>query len=1026
VPNSPGGPYVSRRHQAAFRYLNLEPFVIAAALLVVQQAATAQSPPNAYWQQQVAYEIEARLDEPSGVLRGRERIRYTNRSPDTLTTFSLHLYLNAFRPGSRWADADSAEGRRRFNDLEEPDFAFNHVRDVRIMGTPVQGVYPFAPDSTIVRFALPRPLPPGDSMSVEMGWDARPSTVPRRQGRQGRRFDFAQWYPKVVVYDRYGWEEHPLYPAGEFYGEFASFLVDLDIPEDQVVGATGVAVCGDPGWERANRGRSRSVEYQRNHYGARTPPRDACAQPASGRKKIRWYAEDVHHFALSLNPEYRYEGGRYGDVAVHVLYQPGDETTWGNGVAVERTEAALAWLDHLFGRFAWPQITNLHRIEGGGTEFPMVIMDGSADQGLIVHELGHNYTMGILANNEWREGWLDEGFTSFQTTWFWEALGRAGGYEENEVEILELDLDDYSEPPSLVAEAYRDFSSYNRAIYSRGELFFHQLRYMVGDATMHRILRTFYERWKLKHVDEAAFRSVAEEVSHRDLSTFFAQWLHSTAMYDYAVGKVKVAGRRGSGAAGQWTTRVEVVRNGEGRIPIEVAVIAERDTAVVRAEGLAEREWVEVETRSKPKLVVLDPRVRTHDWNMLNNRHRLGFSLSTVTAYPPGTEVYFHSYFGTRSRRDRMTVGLHPTVWYNDAGGVTLGIRARDDYLGRFEQGVALLSRSTGWGTDDGVEHLDFLLRARNPVFLRGPGASQTLDLFRIEGRYGITARMDWTRREHLTFGPTWSRGVSLQWVATDDFRYLDPGFYDRVGTVEVQLASGVTTRTGKWQLDMRSSIGGGLAYNRQGLATSGRPDLDPFYFRGFLEGTARRSLGKRMVIGGRVYVGAGTGDDAAAKQRQIYFQGADPVEQFPNPFLRSRGALLVGDDFHYHSPGGAGVRGIDPRVSTAAIVSLNLELERTLLSRPATRLFNRVALAAFTDLSHDIGGSAQPLTGDRIKFLGDAGLGVRAEHRIGDTRFTTRFDFPLYVSRPELAQDRAPGDDELKFRWTFSFDEAF
>ncbi len=440
--------------------------MIALALLVVQQAA-APSYPSTYWQQQVAYEIEARLDEPTGVLAGTERIRYTNRSPDTLTSFSLHLYLNAFRPGSRWADADSVEGKRRFNDLRDPDFAFNHVRDVRIMGSPVGATYPFAPDSTIVRFALPRPLPPGESMNVEMAWDARPSTLPRRQGRQGRRFEFAQWYPKVVVYDRDGWEEHPLYPAGEFYGEFGSFVVDLDVLEDQVVGATGVPVCGDPGWARANRNRSESVEYQRSYYGARTPA-GGCESAAPGRKKIRWYAEDVHHFALSLNPDYRYEGGRFGNVAVHVLYQPGDEPTWGGGIAVERTETALAWLDRLFGPFAWPQITNVHRIEGGGTEFPMMIMDGSADQGLIVHELGHNYTMGILANNEWREGWLDEGFTSFQTTWFWETQGKTGSYAQTEAGMLSLELDGYDEPASLVSEAYRDFVSYNISIYSRG------------------------------------------------------------------------------------------------------------------------------------------------------------------------------------------------------------------------------------------------------------------------------------------------------------------------------------------------------------------------------------------------------------------------------------------------------------------------------------------------------------------------------------------------------------------------------
>jgi hypothetical protein len=164
------------------------------------------------------------------------------------------------------------------------------------------------------------------------------------------------------------------------------------------------------------------------------------------------------------------------------------------------------------------------------------------------------------------------------------------------------------------------------------------------------------------------------------------------------------------------------------------------------------------------------------------------------------------------------------------------------------------------------------------------------------------------------------------------------------------------------------------------------------------------------------MFVGMGSGTHAAPKQRQMYFQGSDPLEQLQHPFLRSRGSLLVGDDFHYHAPGGAGVRGVDPRISTAALAGFNMELERAVLTRASARLFNRVAVAAFTDLSY----------GDRIHFIGDAGLGVRAEHRIGDTRFSTRLDFPLYVSKPELAQDRRVGDNEVEFRWTFSFQPAF
>jgi hypothetical protein len=634
--------------------------------------------------------------------------------------------------------------------------------------------------------------------------------------------------------------------------------------------------------------------------------------------------------------------------------------------------------------------------------------------------------MGILANNEWREGWLDEGFTSFQTTWFWETLGRSTSYEQTEAGMLTLDLDNYSEPASLLSEAYRDFTSYNISIYSRGELFFHQLRYIVGDATMHRILQTFYQRWKLKHVDEAAFRAVAEEVSRQDLSTFFAQGLHTTELYDYAVGKVKTERVAKVERAERWVTRVEVLRKGAGRIPVEVAVVAERDTGGVRTQGLAEREWVEIETRSKPKRVLLDPRVRAHDWNMLNNQKRLGGFLARIFGSDRKIENYFHPYFSTRSRRDRLTVGFHPTVWYNDAGGVTLGIRSRSDYLGRFEQNQTLLTRSTGWGTDNGVKETDFFFRVRNPVDLRMPNVSQTLDAFNIEGRYGATLNLERSRRAHLNFGPTWTGSASLQWVATDDFRYLDRGLYDEASTVELQLGSGVKNRSGSWTLGLRSSVGGGLAYNRGGLAATGRPDLDPFYFRGFVEGTVRRSLGRTLALGLRGYVGVASGEHAAAKQRQIYFQGADPLAQLTNPFLRSRGALLVGEDFHYHAPGGAGVRGVDSRVSAAAIAALNLEVERTLATHPEARLFNRIAIAAFTDVSHTLGRSVQPLTGDRIRFLVDAGFGVRAEHRIGDTRFTTRFDVPLYVSRPELAQDREVGDNEVEFRWTFGFEPAF
>ena len=1007
--------------------------------------AAAPGPRASYWQQDVRYEIQASLDEAAGILSGSQRMFYHNNSPDTLTAISFHLHLNAFRPGSRWADADSLERRRRFNDLQDPDYAFNHVRNVRIDGQTVEPIWPLAPDSTIVRFVLPAPLPPGSSLVVDMQFDARPSTLPRRQGRRGRAFDFAQWYPKVVVYDRFGWEEQALYPGGEFYGEFATYLVDLEVAEDQVVGATGVPLCGDPGWERANQIPDRPIQYRRDyypnapHYEARgndCVPEGADGRaggPAGeGRKRIVWYAENVHHFAMSLNPQYRYEGGAWGNVAIHVLYQPGDEPSWGRGVATGRTAQALEWLNGFFGEFAWPQITNVHRIEGGGTEFPMMIHDGSASLGLIVHELGHNYVMGILANNEWKEGWLDEGFTSFQTTLFFERQQPGNdGFLGDEEFITGLDIDGRSEPTSLVSQDYRDFNSYNISIYTRAEVFFHQLRYIVGDQTMRQIMRTYYDRWKLKHINEAAFKEVAEEVSGMDLSTYFGQALHSVALTDYAVGRVTVrraggqAVRRSEGSAdGEgWESRVEVVRKGEGMLPVEVWVIAEHDTAMVRTDGLASSSWVTVPTRTRPKEILLDPRLRTRDWNMLNNVWRRGW---LFTFREPRKKHYLDTWFSERRARDHETEGWLPTVWYNDAAGVMLGFRTRQNYFGRFERNLGILSYGTGWQSDHDVKDADFFLRLENPVALRSPRLRQTLEGYNVEGRYGARLELEKTRQFHLGWGPEQKVSASLSWLQPDDFRYLDRGYYEDAGTIELLIGAGVTDRVGPWSLAFRTSAAGGLAYNRRGLGTAlGRSDVPGTYGRFTLEGSARRTVGLNWIVGGRFYGGFTTGDEAVVKQRQMYLAGADPLQQFGNPFLRSSGALLVRPDVYYSQPGGAGLRGFDPRLSTVGVVSLNGELERTLLSRPRGKLLRRVGLALFGDVGHAIRDGIIG-RGDRLRFLADAGIGIRAEHTIGQTSFTTRVDFPLLMSRPELAQDREPGSDKAGFRWQFSFSPAF
>ena len=981
------------------------------ALLVLLQAPT-----TPYWQQHLDYAITASLDEAAGMLRGTEQVRYHNRSPDTLTAISFHLYLNAFRPGSRWSDADSVEHRRRFNDLRDPDYGMNAVSNVRVMGAALTPVYPFAPDSTIVRFVLPRPLPPGDSTVVDMDWLARPSTVPRRQGRRGRAYDFAQWYPRVVAYDKHGWQEHPLYPAGEFYGDFGDFTVALDVPEDQVVGATGVPLCGDPGWERANRDPGRPVDLGRDFYPVALTrlTTDACAPRGPGRKTIVWRAEEVHHFAMSMRPDYRYEGGRWGGVAVHVLYQPGDEASWGGGAAAKRTEVALEWLDGLFGPYPWPQITNVHRLEDGGTEFPMMIHDGSPSQGLIIHELGHNYVMGILANNEWREGFLDEGFTSFQGSLFSEAHGGRGGYQNLEAAILQLDLDGRSEPVSLPSEQYRDFGTYGAMIYARGELFYHQLREIVGDSTMRRILRTYYQRWRLKHVDEAAFKAVAEEVSGRDLSTFFGQWLHGTVLYDYSLGRVKVKGGRAAGRqGGRWVTRVEVIRKAPGIFPVDVVVGSKTDSAIVRVEGGAEREWVELVTTGRPREVVIDPRVRSHDWDLLDNRKTRG--LFGWTGTRGRRDVHLDRVFSTRVHRDRVSEALLPAVWYTDAGGAMVGLRGRSNYFGRFDKLTGEVSLATRHCCSDSTTSAHWYLRLENPTWLYAPRLTTRFEAHRLEGRQGAAFAIEKERQGHLGLGARTSGGLSLRWLATYDTEYLDPALYQNGGTVELTGVARSSERRGAWSVSGEVAVALGAEYrNRgQGLDTEDRYDGQG-YGRATVEATVGRSLGAlgalRLRLFGGWLEGAAT---TPLRQRWFYLAGGDPYQQLLNPLVRSRGAILT-DDVHFQTPGGGGLRGFERDVAVTRIGAANVELTRS-VARTSARLLRDIRLAAFGDVAVSDGFfSASGST----RVAGDLGVGLRLVHTIGQTTFTTRWDLPVLVSHPDRGIGGGAGDGAFRFRW--------
>lgn len=573
--------------------------------------------------QGVDYRIEASLDEATDVLTGRARLKYVNRSEERLDTLWFHQHLNAFRPSSAWARRELEYGQRRFQDLGPDDHAFERFTAVTVDGRASSPVYPGAPDSTVVGIPLPASLNPGDSVTVVMDWQARLSTTPRRQGRLGRHFDFAQWYPRIAVYEDGSWQTQPLLPQGEFYGEFATYDVTLDVVGDQVIGSTGVPVAGDPGWEGAAAAGGGPVDMRREAYAAGAEERLGLLpeRPAQGRKQVRWRAEDVHHFAWSADPDYVYEGGQVeriggdgGSIALHVLYLPAD-TSWDDGVALERTQRALTWLQELWGPYLWPQLTNLHRIESGGTEFPMLLMDGSASEGLILHEAGHQYLHGMLANNEWREGWMDEGFQSFVDDWAAEERAGAAVWEGSMRAVRQLEAAGRSQPIALPGAEFADPTAYSLLTYTKPSLVLRMLRELVGEDTMREILREYFRRHALSHVSEEDLRQAVRDVTGEDYDWFFDQWIHSTATLDYSVAAASTEPADNS----RWRTRVTVRREGDAWMPVTVRVGAE--TRVLT--GREAEQVVVVETTVRPQEVVVDPDGVLLDMDPANNRRGL-------------------------------------------------------------------------------------------------------------------------------------------------------------------------------------------------------------------------------------------------------------------------------------------------------------------------------------------------------------------------------------------------------------------
>jgi hypothetical protein len=608
------------------------------------QAAPAAPPPDAepVLSERIAnYQIEVKLDVAQKMLEGTEIISWRNVHRVPASELRFHLYWNAWKDErSSWLREDRLRERPRGRPRGPRDSAWCEVTSIHLLAddgreTNLTAAMRFdAPDDgnpddqTVLVVPLPAPVAPGQSLRVRVAWKAKIPRTIARTGYRGNFFFLAHWFPALGVWQADGtWNCHQFHSATEFFHDFGNYDVKMTVPAGWVLGATG---------------REQSVK-----------------QNPDGTATHHYVQSDVHTFTWTTSPEYREARRRFAHpglppVEMRLLYQPEHEAQ------VERhfraTEAALRYYGEWFGAYPYGHVTVVDPAYGsgaGGMEYPTLFtcgtrlwnpFGGGSPESVTIHEAGHQFWYGIVANNEFEHAWLDEGFNTFsETRTMFTAYGPPAyvqrffrGFfpvllpEIRRDKLLDLGWDNYRAAARRDAQAKHTFRYFpntaSSITYSKTGLWLETLERTLGWETLQKILSTHFQRWKFRHPAPDDFFAIANEVSGRDLGPFFDQVHRQAAVFDYAVELVSSEELPAAPSAPkEYLTRVVVRRLEDGILPVEVLLKFENGEEV--RDVWDGRDTWKLYTAVKParlEFAAVDPdRKLALDINFSNNSRRL-------------------------------------------------------------------------------------------------------------------------------------------------------------------------------------------------------------------------------------------------------------------------------------------------------------------------------------------------------------------------------------------------------------------
>jgi hypothetical protein len=516
-----------------------------------------------YWQQKVDYRMEIDMDVNSYLYKGKQELVYTNNSPDTLNRVFYHLYFNAFQPGSEMdvrsrtiSDPDRRVGDR-ISKLKPDEIGYINPTSLSQDGIALK----YEVVGTILEVALNKSILPGQSTLFKMDWDGQVPVQIRRSGRnnsEGVKLSMTQWYPKLAEYDFEGWHADP-YIGREFYGVWGDFDVKITIDENYTIGGTG---------------------YLQNPaeigHGYQLPDQKAM-KPKNGKYTWHFVAPNVHDFTWAADPDYAHDTLQVPDgPLLHFFYKntmaPENIAIW-KKLQPKAVELMQYYNEHI-GRYPYDQYSIIQGGDGG-MEYGMctlVLGGGTFDglfKGTISHEMAHAWFQFLLATNEAKHEWMDEGFATYVE---YKAMNEMfdkkmeNPWEETYMVYKSLATSGFEQPQTTYADRYSINRAYSYAAYYKGSVFLSQLGYIVGEENLEKIIKRYYSEWKFKHPTPNDFIRVAEKVSGFELDWYLTDWTQTTNTIDYEIKSVVSNGD---------VSQVTLARNGLMPMPIDLYVTYE-------------------------------------------------------------------------------------------------------------------------------------------------------------------------------------------------------------------------------------------------------------------------------------------------------------------------------------------------------------------------------------------------------------------------------------------------------------------